>query len=250
VADPTAPNPFDELMTLAEQTCKELLFVRYPRGRWYSQREYADVEARLQSLAEDCSTSAQTMQCPERMATVDALIKEIDHFYHSSEETIGPVFLMPRVRVAISAIEPLRDDWLAWLCQQNAPSTAPKEQQAEGPQPVPTEPAAEATILPLKRPSRIAVDLDAMTIALDGQVTAIRNKMALRWLKVLIEHPNKWISGPELKKYDVTFPSSIRLDRLKEYLPPQIRSLIDSATGKGSRISSRKIEELPSDALA
>jgi hypothetical protein len=57
----------------------------------------------------------------------------------------------------------------------------------------------------------------------------------LRWVKVLAEHPGEWISGPELRHYDQEL-DGCRPHRLRKSLPPAILDLIDSETGKGSRV--------------
>jgi hypothetical protein len=81
----------------------------------------------------------------------------------------------------------------------------------------------------------LSVDLNRLTITLDGKTYDVRSEAALRWMKVLAEHPGEWISGPDLRKYDQEL-DSCRTDRLKPKLPDPISDLIDSDPGKGSRI--------------
>jgi hypothetical protein len=73
------------------------------------------------------------------------------------------------------------------------------------------------------------------SLTLDGSRYDVPSDNALRWVKVLAEHPNEWISGSELKKHDPEL-ESVRTDRLREFLPEKVRALIDSKTGAGSRI--------------
>jgi hypothetical protein len=84
-------------------------------------------------------------------------------------------------------------------------------------------------------PPRISVDLARKTITLDGTRYDVPSDNALRWVKVLAAHPGEWISSTELKKYDPEL-QSVRTDRWHRFLPPAILSLINSDTGKGSRI--------------
>jgi hypothetical protein len=82
---------------------------------------------------------------------------------------------------------------------------------------------------------RLVVDLARKMITLDGKTLEIGSENALRWVKVLSEHPLEWISSSDLEKLDPELASK-RTDRWKKDLPRAIRSLIDSDTGKGSRI--------------
>jgi hypothetical protein len=64
----------------------------------------------------------------------------------------------------------------------------------------------------------------------------VSSKLALRWVKVLADHPGEWISAPELRNYDDEL-DGCRPDRhCKPYLPASILSLIDSDRRKGSRL--------------
>jgi hypothetical protein len=83
--------------------------------------------------------------------------------------------------------------------------------------------------------TRLIVDVSAMTATLDGECQDVRSKQALRWLAVLVAHPNEWISGADLAQYDSELMGA-RTHPLKIFLPDRIRDLIESDTGKGSRI--------------
>jgi hypothetical protein len=74
-----------------------------------------------------------------------------------------------------------------------------------------------------------------MTITLDGTGHDVTSQNALRWVKVLVEHPGEWISSAELKRYDSESQDN-RTDRWREYLPEAVLSLIQSVTGKRSRV--------------
>lgn len=86
---------------------------------------------------------------------------------------------------------------------------------------------------------RLTVDLPAKTITLDEEYYDVGSDNALRWVKVLAEHSDDWISGTDPKKYDRELEYE-RTDRFKKHLPEEILSLIDSETGKGSRICLRR----------
>jgi hypothetical protein len=82
---------------------------------------------------------------------------------------------------------------------------------------------------------RLTVDVARKTITLDGETDDVTSDAALRWVKVLAEHPGEWISAVELRKHDPELDSA-RTDRLKKLLPERVQHLIDSETGKGSRL--------------
>jgi hypothetical protein len=85
-------------------------------------------------------------------------------------------------------------------------------------------------------PPRLTVDLACLTITLDGHTYDVDSIQALRWVKVLADHPGEWISGPELKKHDTQL-DGCRPDRhCKPHLPDNVLSLIDSDRRKGSRL--------------
>jgi hypothetical protein len=81
-----------------------------------------------------------------------------------------------------------------------------------------------------------AVDLARKTIKYRRKVHDIESERALRWVKVLAEHPGEWISAPELSNFDCEL-TGVRTDRLKKFLPRRIRSLIESDRKRGSRLS-------------
>ena len=82
---------------------------------------------------------------------------------------------------------------------------------------------------------RLEVDLACMTATLDNTVFEVKSQHALRWLRILVEHSGEWISGKDLETYDSEL-MQVRTHRLKTHLPAEISALIDSDTGKGSRI--------------
>jgi hypothetical protein len=84
-------------------------------------------------------------------------------------------------------------------------------------------------------PPRLKVDLARKTVTLDGVPHEVSSDNSLRWVKVLSEHPSEWISAPELKDHDEELYGA-RPDRLKQFLPPEILSLIYSNRRKGSRL--------------
>jgi hypothetical protein len=94
------------------------------------------------------------------------------------------------------------------------------------------QPAAQAKEPPLPR---LTVDLARKTATLDGVSHDVSSDLALRWVKVLADHAGDWISGSELERYDESLIGA-RTDRLRKFLPDAILRLIDSETGKGSRI--------------
>jgi hypothetical protein len=76
-----------------------------------------------------------------------------------------------------------------------------------------------------------------MEANLDGIVMDCDSKQALRWVKVLAEHQNVWISSTEMKTYDRELDGDpFRPDRLRDKLPPKILALIETNRRKGSRI--------------
>ena len=79
------------------------------------------------------------------------------------------------------------------------------------------------------------VDLPSRTVTFDGTRHDVSSVTALRWVKVLAEHPGEWISAPELKRHDQEL-DGVRPDRLKKQLPQELLSLIESDRRKGSRL--------------
>ena len=96
--------------------------------------------------------------------------------------------------------------------------------------------ARDAEVLPPQLPPpRLTVDLAKKTITLDGNPYDVDSENALRWVKVLAEHAGDWISSTGLKKHDSEL-DGCRPDRLKKHLPDAVLDLIESDTGKGSRM--------------
>jgi hypothetical protein len=84
-------------------------------------------------------------------------------------------------------------------------------------------------------PARLAVNLECRTLTLDGETYDVDSVQALRWVRVLAERPGEWVSGADLSKYDPELDGA-RPDKLKKPLPGALLSLINSETGKGSRL--------------
>ncbi|HEX3152966.1 MAG TPA: hypothetical protein VHR66_33145 [Gemmataceae bacterium] len=86
-----------------------------------------------------------------------------------------------------------------------------------------------------KEKPRVIVDVARLAISVDGVMYPSTSSLAVRWMKVLADHPGQWFSGSELEKYDGEFLST-RTDRLRKKLDPKITALIESKPGKGSRL--------------
>jgi hypothetical protein len=82
---------------------------------------------------------------------------------------------------------------------------------------------------------RIVVHLGQQTIAVDGSIFEVGSESALRWVRVLAQHPGEWISAAQLEKYDGDL-IAVRTDRLRRELPAAVAGLIESEVAKGSRI--------------
>ncbi|NLE38409.1 MAG: hypothetical protein GX621_10330 [Pirellulaceae bacterium] len=82
---------------------------------------------------------------------------------------------------------------------------------------------------------RPTVNLEQRTVTLAGTTHDVKSEKALRWVNVLSEHVGEWISGPMLADYDDELMDA-RTDKLRAYLPASLLALIDSETGKGSRL--------------
>ncbi|MBX9681320.1 MAG: hypothetical protein K2X38_21395 [Gemmataceae bacterium] len=100
------------------------------------------------------------------------------------------------------------------------------------------ETAATSKVQRNIRRSRLAIDGDR--ILLDGEpvlmdaVTETRTE-ALTFLTALVESYPNWITGSEIgEKYPAI--KGIRLDRLAQDLPPEVKSLIKSCRRKGRRL--------------
>jgi hypothetical protein len=93
----------------------------------------------------------------------------------------------------------------------------------------------QAAALQDPSPPGLAVDLVRKTITLNDKTYDAPSDNALRWVKVLADHPGEWISGADLENHDSELQNP-RTDRWRKHLPEAVLSLIDSETGKGSRI--------------
>lgn len=93
----------------------------------------------------------------------------------------------------------------------------------------------DAQILPTPKSHCLTVKVECRTVTLDGETFDVKSAMAVRWLKVLSDHPGEWLSADELKRFDRELDGA-RPDRLKKYVPDPVLRLIDSETGKGSRL--------------
>jgi hypothetical protein len=82
---------------------------------------------------------------------------------------------------------------------------------------------------------RIAVDLACRTVTLNGTPHDVSSANACRWVAVLAEHLGEWISSTELEGYDNELVA-VRTDKLRKHLPKNVDDLIESDTGKGSRL--------------
>jgi hypothetical protein len=81
----------------------------------------------------------------------------------------------------------------------------------------------------------LTVDLDSKRLTLDGVPYDVSSERALRWVKILADNSPAWISSSELSSYDPDL-TDVRSDRIKKYLPPEVRNLIDLRRGAGSRL--------------
>jgi hypothetical protein len=110
---------------------------------------------------------------------------------------------------------------------QPAPDEAPSAEQPQAARAEP-RPATSETARP-------TVNLECRTVTLGDRTWDVKSVQALRWLKVLSDHPGEWIAGAALANHDFDLDGA-RTDRLKKVLPEPVQSLIDSETGKGSRL--------------
>lgn len=85
-------------------------------------------------------------------------------------------------------------------------------------------------------PPRLTVNIECKTVTLDGMLHDVTSDLTLRWVKVLTEHPGEWIASSKLKDHDQQLDGA-RTSRLRQYLPDAIGTLIESDTGKGSRLN-------------
>lgn len=83
---------------------------------------------------------------------------------------------------------------------------------------------------------RLSVSLAKRTVTLDGTTYDVASVQALRWVSVLLARPGAWVSCRDLKAHDTKL-ANVKTHRLKAKLPKALQVLIDSETGKGSRIN-------------
>jgi hypothetical protein len=95
---------------------------------------------------------------------------------------------------------------------------------------------AAKLLVPTEKPPRLIVDLTCRTITLDRVRHDIDSEVALRWVKVLAEHPGEWISAPDLRNYDAELDGCRPHRRCRPYLPAAVLDLIDTDRRKGSRL--------------
>jgi hypothetical protein len=88
---------------------------------------------------------------------------------------------------------------------------------------------------PSAPPKRLIVSIECLTVTLDDQTYEVDSLQAVRWMKVLSEHPGVWLTPTDVAGYDPELDGA-RLDRLKKFIPISVRDLIDSKTGRGSRL--------------
>src|SRR5262245_32491966 len=131
-----------------------------------------------------------------------------------------------------------RERWYSWLAEHSRQRGAARQSdsvtQSAG-QPVQPPEALPAPPRRRNGPRRLVVNLARMTVTLDGTSYDVPSENALRWVRVLVNHPGEWISGSCLGTHDADL-IGVRTDRLRDHLPEEIVSLIESETGKGSRL--------------
>lgn len=82
----------------------------------------------------------------------------------------------------------------------------------------------------------VQVDIKTRTVTLRGVTHDVRSEQAIRWLKVLVDHPREWLAAGDLSRHDPGL-QDVRTDKLRRHLPESVQRLIESETGKGSRIT-------------
>src|SRR5262249_46887204 len=180
---------------------------------------YTDVQSGIQALAVLISVGKLNESAPRGQA---------DYLYRELLRLIVRAGLPepPRIRddvVIRRASARSYDNWVGAMREWYTKAEIQWEEAGSPPPPPPP-------------PPRLVVDLERMTATLDGTKYDVKSECALRWLKVLVEHPGEWISSTSLKKYDRVLQAP-RITRWRKQLPDEISSLINSETGKGSRIN-------------
>jgi len=160
------------------------------------------------------------------VARVRQTINDIDSWFNSwlDFEADGELEVVPDFPAELLAELTSVADALHRL--GSAPTAEPTGKETpKGAQPTGEEPVKH----------QLTVDLKGWTVTLDTDKYDVKSEQALRWVKVLVEHPGEWISGKELESHDPELIGA-RTYRLKQHLPKQILDMIDSETGRGSRI--------------
>lgn len=80
----------------------------------------------------------------------------------------------------------------------------------------------------------IIVDVDRSRIIFQGETFDVGSPQALRWLKVLTDHPGVWISSADLACHDSELDGA-RTSRLVKELPETVALHIERKKGTGSR---------------
>jgi len=82
---------------------------------------------------------------------------------------------------------------------------------------------------------RMWVDIDTQIVAIDGVEHQVASLLAVRWLNVLWQRANEWVSSAELSEIDPKLIGALP-HRLKKFFPKPILTLIESKPGTGSRL--------------
>ncbi len=148
----------------------------------------------------------------------------------------GKVFFAPGMPLPEEACQ-TEEGWPVRTDDPTPPSELPMQQTEDGQeldhsveQPPPENRTPPANRI--KPQPRLQVDVDQKTVTLDGTPHKVSHEQAL-WLDALVKANGDWRSSTEL---NVTKP-----DRLKARLPKEIQKMIESTTGKGSRIRREKL---------
>ena len=83
-------------------------------------------------------------------------------------------------------------------------------------------------------PPLLSVNLSRKQLEFEGTVHDVASELALRWVKVLAEHPGEWITERQLKDFDVELDGA-RVRDFKDKLPEPVQLRIESKSGAGSR---------------
>ena len=82
---------------------------------------------------------------------------------------------------------------------------------------------------------RMWVDIETREVSIDGVVHQIDSLSAIRWLHVMWQHANQWVSSTDLGGIDPELDGAAP-HRFKGFFPKQILILIQSKPGTGSRL--------------